>query len=109
MQLSLRLSKLLKKGKETRGIVQEIARETGLERHCVAALVRGSAKYVSLDALGRISEYLAQKHDIDTRTLAAELLAFQPNEFWTMLAGCKRFQFCLGKRYVPKWVDKDYI
>src|SRR5262245_13880175 len=109
MELSLSLGKMLKKGNGKRGIVQEISRETGVKRHTVSALVNGTAKYVSLDALGRITEYLAEKNAIDARLLAAELLAFQPNAFWNTLIKCTRFQFCLGKRYLPKVVDRDYI
>ena len=71
--------------------------------------MRGEAKYISLESLGRICEYMAQKCKVDARTLATELFAFLPDEFWTMLAECERLQFCLGKRHVPNWPGKDYV
>jgi hypothetical protein len=110
MQLILRLGSLLGQGEEIpRGTIQEIAQETRLERHKVASLVRGEAKYISLDTLGRMCEAIAQRHSLSARELAAELFDFLPDDFWRMLGDCDRLQFCLGKRHVPNWPGKDYV
>ena len=109
MKLSIRLSSLLKDQLHRRGLIQEIATHTGLERHTVAALLKNSAQYVSINALNKICTYLDQQKIVDADLLPGALWGKEHSGFWDMLANMKRLEFCLGTRAHPDWPGIDYV
>jgi hypothetical protein len=109
MKVIIRLAEHLGDSADHRGVAARIELGTGIERHTVAALLRNEAKYVSLEALGRLCEYLVEEHKVDRRLLPGALLGCVPEDFWRMLAGCEQLDFCLGTRVSRQWPGADYV
>jgi hypothetical protein len=109
MKISLRLAELLGEDPNRRGLLTEIENECGIERHTVATWINNSAKYISLDALGRVAEYLIKKHGVKRETLPAALLGRDPEHFWEALASCKKLHFYLGTRGSKDWDRSNYV
>ncbi len=109
MQISIQLKRLLKEeSRDKHGIITKIAEHTELERHTVAALLYNEAQYVSLNALGKICDYLIEHEGVRPELLPGELLGRPPHRFFDMLAR-ERLQFCLGVRRVPQWPGRRYV
>jgi hypothetical protein len=109
MKISIRFAEHLQGPLDRRGLIAEIEQFTGIERHTVSALLNNTAKYVSLDALARISDYLVKKHGVDPSLLPGALLGRDPEHFWEALATCEQLDFCLGTRISPEWPGSDYV
>ncbi len=109
MKITIQLGRFVSEEMQRRGVIQEIAQATGLERHTIAALLRSNAKYVSLDALGRICDYLIKHKHVSPDILPAALFGKQRDGFWKMLADRTRLEFCLATRRHPEWPDNDYV
>ena len=109
MKITIQLGQFLSEELQRRGIIREIAEFTGLERHTIAALLHSHAKYVSLEALGRICDYLIHRRNVDPDVLPAALFGKQRDGFWNMLADRTRLEFCLATRRHPEWPDNDYV
>ncbi|MBM4088664.1 MAG: helix-turn-helix transcriptional regulator [Planctomycetes bacterium] len=109
MKLKLRLQHLLGDKAEQRGLIAEIQKATRLERHTISAMLHSSVKYVSLDALGKICDYLVHHQGVDAARLPGDLFVLEPDGFWTMLADLKRTEFCLATRSHPDWPERDHI
>ncbi len=109
MKVIIQLQKLLKEEKPGRGIISEIAKATGLERHTVAALLKNDMKYVSLEAIGRICDFLVERKNVDPAILPQALFGKDHDAFLAMLANRKRLDFCLATRRHAEWPDNDYV
>jgi len=114
MKVSLRIAEFLRPdsftGRELRrGLIAEMAKSTGIDRHTVAALLANKAQNISLAALGRISDYLIKHHGADPAALPSGLLRRDPEHFWSMLASCQKIDFCLGARKAMEWQGADYV
>ena len=108
MKLSLRLGHLLKHRRQ-RGLIREINEHTGVERHAISAFLNNTASYVSLDALGRICDYLIKVVQIDPTRLPGALFALERDGFWSMLVDRQRFEFCMATRTEPTWPGRFYV
>jgi hypothetical protein len=109
MKLSIRLAEILKDQIHRRGLIAEIEDYTGIERHTVAGLLNNTVKYVSIEALAKISDYLIQVQGVDPSTLPGALIGRDPELFWDMLAGCEQLDFCLGTRVSEEWPGAEYV
>lgn len=109
MKVSLRLAELLTCSPRRRGLVAEISSATGIDRHSVSALLNNGAEYISLDALGRLCEYLIDYHKIDARRLPGALFGRDPDRLWDLLAGAQQLHFCLGTRRSKEWHGAEYV
>jgi len=109
MKISLRLAEQLGAAAERHGVLTEIEHICGVERHTVASWLNNTARYVNLDALGRVADYLVKRHGVDRGQLPGALLGRDPEYFWDALASCKKLQFCLGTRTTPQWTGSDYV
>ena len=61
MRYAFRLAELLGHTPDRRkrpGTIKSIVEHTGLDRHQVASLLKNEAKYIPLDALSRLCDYL---------------------------------------------------
>jgi hypothetical protein len=108
MKISLRLAELLGTDAKTRGVLSRIEDECKVDRHTITSWLNNTALYVSLDALGRVADYLV-RHGADKDLLPGALLGRDPEYFWEALASCRKFQFCLGTRTSPQWPGSDYV
>jgi hypothetical protein len=108
MRISLRLAEQLGTSANKRGVLAAIEKEFKVERHTVASWLNNKARYVSLDALGHVADYLV-KHGANKDLLPGALLGRDPEYFWDALASCKKVQFCLGTRTSPQWPGSDYV
>jgi hypothetical protein len=109
VRVSLRLSELLGAGdKPPRGLVSEIEEECQVDRHTVASWLNNTATYVSLDALGRVADYLVSR-GVDKELLPGALIGRVPEYFLDALASCRKFDFCLGTRRSAEWGSSDYV
>ncbi len=108
MKVSLRLAEQLGADANRRGVLAEIEDECGVERHTVASWLNNTARKVSLDALGRVADYLV-KHGANKDLLPGSLLGRDPEYFWDALASCRNLHFCLGTRVSPEWPGSDYV
>ena len=61
MKISLRLAELLGDKVNRRGLLAEIQKECDIERHTVVSWLNNKARYVSLDALGQVADYLVKR------------------------------------------------
>jgi hypothetical protein len=108
MKISLRLAEQLGADANRHGVLAEIEKHSGVERHTVASWLNNTARYVSLDALGAVAGYLV-KRGADKNLLPGALLGRDPEYFWDALASCKNLHFCLGTRVSPQWPGSDYV
>ncbi len=109
MKISIRLASLLDHVRNRRGLIAEIEKYTGIERHTVTGLLNNTVKYVSLDALAKISDYLIAVHGVDPALLPGALLGRDPERFWEMLGSCGQVEFCVGARVSPDWPGAEYV
>ncbi|HMO13475.1 MAG TPA: helix-turn-helix transcriptional regulator [Pirellulaceae bacterium] len=101
MQYSFRLAELLKHEPDPRkrpGTIKTIVDYTGLDRHQVAALLKNEVKYIPLEALSRLCDYLIEHGIATADQLPGALFAIEPENFWEMLARRRRMEMCLGVR-----------
>ena len=109
MKTVFQLAKLLKEDWPGRGIIREIAEYTGLERHTISTLLHNGAKYISLETIGRICDYLVHKRGVDPAILPGALFGKERDGFWEMLADRKQVSFSLATRSHSEWPDAEYV
>jgi hypothetical protein len=101
MRFSFRLAEILGHEPNPRkrpGTVKTIVEHTGLDRHQVAALLKNEVKYIPLQALSRLCDYLIEHGYVAADQLPGALFAVEPEDFWELLARRQRFEVCLGVR-----------
>lgn len=107
MRYDFRLAELLGHTPDRRkrpGTIKAIVEYTGLDRHQVAALLKNEAKYIPLDALSRLCDYLIEHGHASASELPGALFAVRPENFWECLARRRRLEVCVGIR---KPADQD--
>lgn len=109
MKVSVRLAQHLKDHLNRRGLIAEIEKATGIERHTVAGLLNNTVKYVSIEALAKISDYLIETYGADATTLPGALIGRDPEHLWQMLASCGILHFCMGARKAMEWQLAEYV
>lgn len=102
MKISFRLKELLEQyhGLE-RGVIKRISKATGLERHQVAAVFNNKAKYVSMETLAALCQYLIEQHHIARADLPGKLFQIEPERFSMLVADRKFVELCVGM-----WTEK---
>jgi hypothetical protein len=101
MRYSFRLAELINHKPDPRkrpGTIKAIVERTGLDRHQVAALLKNEVKYIPLEALSRICDYLIETGRVSADQLPGALFAVEPEHFWELLARRKRLELCVGVR-----------
>ncbi len=101
MRYSFRLAELLGHVPDPRkrpGTIKAIVEYTGLDRHQVAALLKNEVKYIPLQALSRLCDYLIEYGHVSADQLPGALFAVEPEHFWELLARRRRLEMCLGVR-----------
>lgn len=107
MRYAFRLAELLghtPDRKKRPGTIKAIVEYTGLDRHQVAALLKNEAKYIPLEALSRLCDYLIEHGYARAEELPGALFAVTPENFWELLARRSRLEICVGVRKPP---DQD--
>jgi len=105
MRYAFRLAELLghtPDRKKRPGTIKAIVEYTGLDRHQVAALLKNEAKYIPLDALSRLCDYLIEHGHARADELPGALFAVTPENFWELLARRSRLEICVGVRKPPE-------
>ncbi len=88
MRYSFRLAELLGHVPDPRkrpGTIKAIVEYTGLDRHQVAALLKNEVKYIPLQALSRLCDYLIEYGHVSADQLPGALFAVEPEHFWELL------------------------
>jgi len=101
MRFSFRLAEILGHEPNPRkrpGTVKTIVEHTGLDRHQVAALLKNEVKYIPLQALSRLCDYLIEHGYVPADQLPGALFAVEAENFWELLARREWFELCLGVR-----------
>jgi hypothetical protein len=101
MRYSFRLAEVVGHVPDPRkrpGTIKAICEYTGLDRHQVAALLKNEVKYIPLDALSKLCEYLIDRGFATADELPGRLFGVEPEHFWELLARRKRLVLCLGVR-----------
>lgn len=101
MRYTFRLAELLGHTPDRRrrpGTIKAIVDHTGLDRHQVASLLKNESKYIPIEALSRICDYLIDQNLVPAEKLPGALFAIQPENFWEMLARRRRVELCMGVR-----------
>src|SRR5688572_3885975 len=101
MRYSFRLAEVVGHVPDPRkrpGTIKAICDYTGLDRHQVAALLKNEVKYIPLDALSKLCDYLIEKGFATAEELPGRLFAVEPEHFWELLARRRRLDLCLGVR-----------
>jgi hypothetical protein len=104
MRYAFRLAELLGHTPDRRkrpGTIKAIVEYTGLDRHQVAALLKNEAKYIPIEALSRLCDYLIEHGYARAEELPGALFAVTPENFWEMLARRSRLEICVGVRKPP--------
>jgi len=97
MKISFRLQELLRKHHDLeRGVIKRIAEATSLERHQVAAVLGNKAKYISMDTLAGVCQYLIERHGVDRADLPGKLFRIEPERFSALVASRKHVEICTG-------------
>ncbi len=105
MRYEFRLAELLGHTPDRRkrpGTIKSIVEYTGLDRHQVASLLKNEAKYIPLEALSRLCDYLVEHGYAAADDLPGALFAVKPEHFWELLARRRRLEICLGVRRADK-------
>jgi hypothetical protein len=99
MKIGFRLKEILEDHRvNRRGIIKEIAKGTGLERHQVAAVYHNNLKNAPLKVLEKICDYLVSELKVDAQTLPGGLFDRAPDSFWDLMAKRELLVICLGMR-----------
>jgi Cro/C1-type HTH DNA-binding domain len=101
MRYAFRLAELLGHTPDRRkrpGTIKSIVEHTGLDRHQVASLLKNEAKYIPLDALSRICDYLIDHGYASADQLPGALFAVNAENFWELLARRQEVEIVLGVR-----------
>ena len=98
MKLNFRLKEILDEHRvNRRGIIKNITDHTSLERHQVATLMANKTRYLSLDTLAQICDYLIQHHRVNPQDLPGILFGKEPDSFWDLFRR-EHLEVCLGIR-----------
>ncbi len=95
MRYSFRLAELLghdPSPKKRPGTIKAIVEHTGLDRHQVAALLKNEVKYIPLNALSRLCDYLIEHGYVTADQLPGALFAVEAENFWELLARRRRLE-----------------
>lgn len=101
MRYEFRLSEILghtPDRKRRPGIIKAIVAHTGLDRHQVAALLKNESKYIPIDALSRVCDYLVEAGYANADELPGALFAIKPEHFWELIARRRSIEICVGVR-----------
>lgn len=101
MRYEFRLAELLGHTPDRRkrpGTIKAIVEYTGLDRHQVASLLKNEAKYIPLEALSRLCDYLVEHGYASAEELPGALFAVKPEHFWELLARRRKLEICVGVR-----------
>ena len=101
MRYEFRLAELLGHTPDRRkrpGTIKAIVEYTGLDRHQVASLLKNEAKYIPLEALSRLCDYLVEHGHASASELPGALFAVKPEQFWEALARRRKLEICVGVR-----------
>ena len=101
MRYSFRLAKLVGHMPDPRkrpGTIKQICEFTGLDRHQVAALLKSEVKYIPLEAIGKLCDYLLAKRLAKPKDLPGILFALEPENFWELIARRQWVEVCMGVR-----------
>lgn len=101
MRYEFRLAELLGHTPDRRkrpGTIKAIVEYTGLDRHQVASLLKNEAKYIPLDALSRLCDYLVEHGHASAEELPGALFAVKPEHFWEVIARRRKLEICVGVR-----------
>jgi hypothetical protein len=101
MRYEFRLAELLGHTPDRRkrpGTIKAIVEYTGLDRHQVASLLKNEAKYIPLEALSRLCDYLVEHGHASAEDLPGALFAVKPEHFWELLARRRKLEICVGVR-----------
>lgn len=114
MRYSFRLAELLGHVPDPRkrpGTIKSIVEHTGLDRHQVANLLKNEVKYIPLQALSRLCDYLIEHGVVTADQLPGVLFAVEPENFWELLARRRRLELCMGVRRANpnEWAEGAWI
>ncbi|MFG0266914.1 MAG: helix-turn-helix domain-containing protein [Rhodopirellula sp. JB055] len=101
MRYAFRLAELLGHTPDRRkrpGTIKAIVEHTGLDRHQVASLLKNEAKYIPLDALSRLCDYLIDQGHATADQLPGALFAVNAENFWEQLARRNDIEIVVGVR-----------
>lgn len=101
MRYEFRLAELLGHTPDRRkrpGTIKAIVEYTGLDRHQVASLLKNEAKYIPIEALSRLCDYLVEFGYATAESLPGALFAVKPEHFWELLARRRKLEICIGVR-----------
>ena len=101
MRYAFRLAELLGHTPDRRkrpGTIKAIVEHTGLDRHQVASLLKNEAKYIPLDALSRLCDYLIDQGHATAEELPGALFAINAENFWELLARRSDIEIVVGVR-----------
>ncbi|TWT82149.1 hypothetical protein CA13_36100 [Planctomycetes bacterium CA13] len=101
MRYAFRLAELLGHTPDRRkrpGTIKSIVEHTGLDRHQVASLLKNEAKYIPLDALSRLCDYLIDHGYATADQLPGALFAVNAENFWELLARRSDIEIVIGVR-----------
>ena len=110
MRYAFRLAELLGHTPDRRkrpGTIKSIVEHTGLDRHQVASLLKNEAKYIPLEALSRICDYLIDHGYATADQLPGALFAVNAENFWELLARRGEIEIVLGVRENPSTQSPD--
>ena len=110
MRYAFRLAELLGHTPDRRkrpGTIKSIVEHTGLDRHQVASLLKNEAKYIPLEALSRICDYLIDHGYASADQLPGALFAVNAENFWELLARRGEIEIVLGVRENPATQSPD--
>ncbi len=110
MRYAFRLAELLGHTPDRRkrpGTIKSIVEHTGLDRHQVASLLKNEAKYIPLEALSRLCDYLIENGYAAADELPGALFAVNAENFWELLARRGEIEIVLGVRENPDTHSPD--
>jgi len=98
MKVEFRLKKILEKERLYRhGVAGEIAKYCKVDRQTIGRIMRNQVRSISLDLLGKISDWIEKEKGIREPNLPQALLGPQPAQLWEAITQSRRTIICLGQ------------
>jgi hypothetical protein len=110
MRIVFRLAEILEHYRDCgRGLIKRICDHTRLERHQVKALLSNKVRYLSLESLAAVCEYLIKRHQVDPATLPGILFGIESGDFVSLLTQRVYVEINQGMRSDPTLPERRWV
>lgn len=110
MEFTFRLAEIMGfDPSQRKGVIKEICKHTGLERHLVAALLHGRTRSINMHALTKLCDFLIEHQGIPPEYLPGMLFGRKASQFWELLACHRSLAMVFGMRKASAFPEERFV